>query len=152
VRSQAADVVAMLGDPARCQVLLVTLPEELPTTELIEAAYFVEDRAGVRLGPIVVNGYPDVDPLVSVPVERAALEAHVELGEGERASLEAARAFTLHRAEVARAQVDRLAAELALPQIHLPWVEGGRVGRTELGALATAFERTEERTGGHGGA
>ena len=55
INKQAADVVALLTDPARCQVVLVTLPEETPVSELIETAYAIEDRAGVALGPVVVN-------------------------------------------------------------------------------------------------
>ena len=55
INRQAAEVVELLSDPARCQVMLVTLPEETPVNELIETAYAVEDRAGVALGPIVVN-------------------------------------------------------------------------------------------------
>src|SRR5256885_6462526 len=57
IQRQASDVVEMLGDPSRCQVVLVTLPEETPVNELVDTAYAVEDRAGVALGPIVVNGY-----------------------------------------------------------------------------------------------
>ena len=57
VRTQAAEVVEMLSDPARCRVLLVTLPEEMPVSETIEAAYQLEDRAGVQLGPVVVNAW-----------------------------------------------------------------------------------------------
>ena len=55
VRAQAQDVVDLLGDPERCQVVLVTLPETTPVNELVETAYALEDRVGVRLGPIVVN-------------------------------------------------------------------------------------------------
>ena len=51
IQRQAADVVEMLSDPARCQVMLVTLPEETPVNELVDTAYAVEDRAGVALGP-----------------------------------------------------------------------------------------------------
>ena len=40
--------MALLSDPARCQVMLVTLPEETPVSEAIETAYTIEDRAGVR--------------------------------------------------------------------------------------------------------
>ena len=39
VRAQAADVVELLSDPERCQVALVTLPEEMPVNEVVEAAY-----------------------------------------------------------------------------------------------------------------
>ena len=56
IRKQAQDVVELLSDPARCQVLLVTIPEETPVSELIDTAFAIEDRAGVALGPVVVNG------------------------------------------------------------------------------------------------
>ncbi len=56
IQKQAAEVVELLSDPARCRVVLVTLPEETPVNELVDTAYAVEDRAGVALGPIVVNG------------------------------------------------------------------------------------------------
>ena len=38
LRSQAEQVVELLTDPARCQALLVTIPEETPVNELIETA------------------------------------------------------------------------------------------------------------------
>ena len=60
VRSQADDVLELLDDPARCQVVLVTLPETTPVNEVVETAYALEDRVGVHLGPVVVN---DVDGL-----------------------------------------------------------------------------------------
>ena len=56
IRKQAQDVVALLSDPARCQVMLVTLAEETPVSEVIDTAFAIEDRAGVALGPVVVNG------------------------------------------------------------------------------------------------
>ena len=53
LRTQAQDVVEMLRDPARCQVMLVSLPEETPVNELIETAYRFEDQVGVALAPVV---------------------------------------------------------------------------------------------------
>ena len=55
IHKQASDVVELLSDPTRCQVMLVTLPEETPVNELIDTAFAIEDRAGVALGPVVVN-------------------------------------------------------------------------------------------------
>ncbi len=55
VREQAQDVLDMLADPERCQVVLVTLPETTPVNEVIETAASLEARVGVMLGPIVVN-------------------------------------------------------------------------------------------------
>ena len=51
IRAQAVDVIGLLGDPARCQVMLVTLPEETPVNEAAETAFHLEDRAGVQLAP-----------------------------------------------------------------------------------------------------
>ena len=64
VRDQATDVQSLLADPARCQVVLVTLPESTPINELIELSYAIEERVGVRLAPIVVN---QVDPATDLP-------------------------------------------------------------------------------------
>jgi arsenite-transporting ATPase len=64
VRAQADEVLELLHDPQRCQVVLVTLAETTPVNEVIETAYALEDRVGVQLGPVVVNG---VDVGVELP-------------------------------------------------------------------------------------
>ena len=53
----------MLADPARCQVVLVTLPETTPVNEAIETADALEERVGVQLGPVVVNAVDEGDDL-----------------------------------------------------------------------------------------
>jgi arsenite/tail-anchored protein-transporting ATPase len=63
VRAQADDVVAMLADPDRCQVVLVTEPETTPVNELLETAEMLRSRVDVRLGPVVVNQVDDGPPL-----------------------------------------------------------------------------------------
>ena len=44
VSKQSTEVIEMLSDPARCQVMLVTLPEETPVNELVDTAFALEDR------------------------------------------------------------------------------------------------------------
>ena len=62
LQGQAEDVLAMLTDPSRCRVMLVTLAEETPVNEVVETAFALEDKVGVDLGPVVVNGlYPVLD-------------------------------------------------------------------------------------------
>ena len=56
IRAQAEDVLELLADPARCQVLLVTLAEETPVNEVVETAFALEDRVGITLASVVVNG------------------------------------------------------------------------------------------------
>ena len=62
IRNQADDVLEMLHDGSRCQVVLVSLPEATPVNELIETAYALEDQVGVQLGPVVMNGVDDAVP------------------------------------------------------------------------------------------
>src|SRR5438132_983237 len=61
IRAQATDVMELLSDPSRCQVMLVTPPEETPVNELVETAFKLEDRVGLSLSPVVVNAlYPEI--------------------------------------------------------------------------------------------
>ena len=60
IATQADDVLAMLADPERCRVMLVTLAEETPVNEVIETAFALEDEIGVALGPVIVNGLVEV--------------------------------------------------------------------------------------------
>jgi anion-transporting ArsA/GET3 family ATPase len=141
VRAQAQDVVELLTDPARCQVLLVTLPEETPVNELVETAYRLEDQVGVSLGPIVVNGcYPVFDLLGTGPREAAA-----SAGDGVRPPsdaeverLRAAAAFRVARQDLQAAQIDRLSRELPLPQLRLPHLFTAEIGPREIEVLAAS--------------
>jgi len=139
INSQARDVLEMLTDHARCQVMLVTLPEETPVNELVDTAYHLEDRVGVALGPVVVNGlYPTLAGLDADP-EAAAAAASTTLRAGEADALRAAADFRRHRIALQQEQVERLAAELPLPQLHLPYVFNADLGPPELDELASAL-------------
>jgi len=139
IRSQAQDVAELLQDPARTRVMLVTLPEETPVNELVDTAYALEDRVGVQLCPVVINGcYPTVDGL-DVDPRTAALEAGVELAAGEAEALRRAAYFRRHRQELQAEQITRLAEALPLPQLRLPFLFTDSLGRPELELLATAL-------------
>jgi dethiobiotin synthetase len=139
INTQARDVLELLEDHARCQVVLVTLPEETPVNEAVETAFSLEDRVGVGLGPIVVNSvYPPLDGLDADPVAAAA-EAGVSLRPGEAESLAAAAGFRRHRVALQAEQVGRLASELPLPQLRLPYLFTTEIGPDELDRLARAL-------------
>jgi len=139
IRAQAADVVELLSDPSRCQVALVTLPEEMPVNELIEAAYQLEDKVGIALGPVIVNGcYPYRDGLATTAANAAA-SAGVSLGQDLVAALEAARRFRLTRQELQADQLSRLARELPLPQLRVPFLFTAAIGPVELDQLSDAL-------------
>lgn len=138
INTQAQDVMDLLADPALCRVVLVTLPEETPVNELVETAFNLEDQVGVSLGPVIVNGvYPDLPGLDTDPVS-AAKAAGASLRPGEAAHLADAAAFRRERMSLQAEQVARLAAELPLPQIALPFLFSADLGPDDLATLSDA--------------
>ena len=138
IHAQAAEVLELLNDERRCQVVLVTLPEETPVNELVDTAYSLEDEVGVKLGPVVVNGlYPFFGELTLDP-EAAAGAVGAALRPGEAEALGEAASFRLARHELQAEQVTRLADALPLPQIHLPFLFTPALGPVEVTALARA--------------
>lgn len=132
IASQAAEVLAMLADESRCRVQLVTLAEETPVNELVEAAYQLEDDIGVALAPVVVNAvYPEIAGL------RTTLPSAAErLPAAERRALADAAAFRCERAAIQRDQRARLAARLPLPQLELPFRFTAGLDGDDIAALA----------------
>lgn len=142
INAQARDVLELLEDHERCQVVLVTIPEETPVNEAVETAFSLEDRVGIGLGPIVVNGvYPALEGLTAEPAEVAAAAeaADVSLREGEAEALASAAAFRLDRAALQAEQVGRLESQLPLPQLRLPFVFTTDIGPADLDRLARAM-------------
>ncbi len=116
VRAQADEVLELLHDGDRCQVVLVALPETTPVNEVIETAFALEDLVGVQLGPLVVNG---VDTLSPLPDADAAGDVVADLDADDARILEEAAAFRRSRREMEQQELARLAAELPLPQVRL---------------------------------
>ena len=145
VRKQAADVVELLRAPARCQVMLVTVPEETPVTELVETAFAIEDRAGVALGPVVVNScVEDLNGTAGARWTAASVRAEAErtgtpLRDEQVVALTSAAGFRSDWYERQQVQCARLAERLPLPQIRLPFLFTADIGPAEVDALADAF-------------
>ena len=152
INAQAVEVLELLHDPERCRVMLVTSPEETPVNELIETAYDLEDEVGVALGPVVINGvYPELEGL-SVDPARAAADAGAPLEPGEAALLEASSEFRSARTALQRTQLERMAHELPLAQLRLPYLFTSDLGRLELDLLAERMLSGVEALPDHRGA
>ena len=137
IRAQAADVVDLLSDPARCQVALVTLPEEMPVNEAVEAAYQLEDKVGIALGPVIVNGcYPPMAGLDCRPRPGRRGGGGRPRPRSWSTALDQARRFRLTRQELQEEQLERLAHELPLPQLRVPFLFTAAIGPEELEALS----------------
>lgn len=127
IRTQAQDVLDMFNDPQRCQVLLVTLPETTPINELIETAYLVEEKVGVQLGPVIVNGVDLGEPVT------------LDNGSKVDPALRDAAEFRNQRRANQRAELDRLANDLAITQMVLPQLPVAGVTAADLPALEAAL-------------
>ena len=145
INKQASDVVSLLSDPARCQVMLVTLPEETPVSEVIETAFAIEDRAGVALGPVIVNQcFEPLPDGVTASVDDVLSEAEAcgrFVSEREANDLVRAVAFRAERHAVQHEQITRLGDRLPLPRIELPFLFTPDIGRSQVDTLAGALGR-----------
>jgi len=136
INAQAQAVLEMLTDHARCRVVLVSLPEETPVNELVDTAFSLEDRVGIGLAPVVVNGLYDEIEGVGASAVEAAAAAGATLRKGEAAVLEAAAQFRADRMELQVEQTARLADQLPLAQLRLPFLFTTDIGPAELDLLA----------------
>jgi anion-transporting ArsA/GET3 family ATPase len=134
VRAQADAVLELLQDPQRCQVVLVALPETTPVNELIETAFALEDRVGVRLGPVVVNG---VDLGVELPDDDAIGECLRSIDAETAMVLTEAAAFRRSRRVMEAQEMARLAEQLPLERIVLPARLVAGLGPGDIEELAT---------------
>lgn len=157
IKAQASDVVAMLSDSTRAQVMLVTTPEETPVSEAIETAFTLEDRVGIALGPIVVNGTYETESEVTAQLEptnqsvfdHAAITESISadaqlcgisLNYDEIKDIVDAMAFQSARGVVQSNQVERLRESLPIPQLRLPYLFDGEIGLKQIEKLADALE------------
>jgi hypothetical protein len=139
IRVQASEVGDLLRDPARCRVLLVTLPEETPVNEVIETAHRLEGSVGMTLAHVVINGrYHRLEGLDRSPdQEAAAVGAHLDPGHAR--VLREAALFRLERQRLQADQINRLARSLAVPMIEAPYLFAAEIGCGEIDHLAAAL-------------
>jgi arsenite-transporting ATPase len=144
VRTQADEVEAMLADPARTQAVLVTLPEETPVNEVMELAYDVEERIGLRLGPLVVNSCWADRPGLGLTPATAAKRSGTTLSAADKAALTRSSRYGAARLDVQREQLDRLDESLPIPRLRLPRLATPRLLPEHLHLLADALGSVPE--------
>jgi arsenite-transporting ATPase len=137
VYAQANDVMELLGDPERCQVVLVTLPEATPVNEVIETTATLVDRVGVRLGPIVIN---EVDPRTHVPDPWM-----MKLGRGADAkALRSAAEFRRARRAMQDEEIARLEQTIGMTHVDLVTLPVAGLTAEHIRTLAASLARGAE--------
>ncbi|MCC6555782.1 MAG: ArsA family ATPase [Polyangiaceae bacterium] len=127
LRRDAEAAWAMFQDPARAGVVVVTLPEEMPTTETVELVAGIRGELGLPVHRLVINGC--LSPLFSaeerrgllrdarlLDIEAPALTSH----SAESAIVAGARRAM--REEVQHESLIRLHREIELPALTLPFL------------------------------
>jgi anion-transporting ArsA/GET3 family ATPase len=118
LRRDAERAWNLFQDAETSAVVLVTLPEEMPTTETIELARAIRDELKLPIGKIVVNGV--LPPLFSKEERGALIAADPPEGtSGPAAVLAASRSRALREQTQAEA-LHRLSEELPIPPSFLP--------------------------------
>ena len=126
---------ALLTDPTRTAMVIVTLPEELPARETAELARTARESLAIPLGPVVVNAMPsaelstpDLDGVMqrlSAPTGDPELDATLRMAGGIRA----------HRRS-AEQMLARLKENPGLPMVLLPRVPTAELGPEDVEQLA----------------
>lgn len=118
---------AMFRDPKQSSVIVVTLAEELPTTESIELIDSIQNELQLPIGEVVVNGL--LPPLFSETERKELLAKDGLIGDepGEQAIAAASRRAIRERVQAA--SLSRL-SELPFKQVRLPLLFDG-AGRPE---------------------
>jgi anion-transporting ArsA/GET3 family ATPase len=138
LRREAERALGLFRDPARAGVVLVTLPEDMPTNETLELYGALTEELMLPVGSLVVNRV--LRPLFTV-AERPAFEALPgALPEGSTA-IDLAKAGRL-RALREAVEAESIARLDAIPRkkIRLPALLGADIRRREIEALSRAFD------------
>jgi anion-transporting ArsA/GET3 family ATPase len=135
LRHDAEWMEAMLVDPARTSLAIVTLPEEMPVNEAIDLDAQVRSLLGIHRGALFVNAMPPARFGADEAARLAALA-------GEPPPLgPAAAAGRLQaiRAEQAARYLERARAALDLPATVVPLLPFPAWGREAVEAVADAI-------------
>jgi anion-transporting ArsA/GET3 family ATPase len=117
LRRDAERAFALFRDSTQCGVVLVTLPEEMPTTETIELAGALTKELGMSIARVVVNC---VMPPLFTPDERQTLvRTPVKVTDEGTSALESARSRAV-RERVQTESLARLAKELPIEPAFFP--------------------------------
>lgn len=134
---EARMMLALLEDPQRTMVNLVTLPEDMPVNETLELATRLEEQFGIQPGCILANAvYPRLlqgDEPARLGQVRDAHRRH----DDELAVLLDAAAYREERCDLQREHLDRLRSQTTTPVLEVPFLFTSPLDRQALDRLAT---------------
>jgi hypothetical protein len=135
----AAAATALLSDPARAALVIVTLAEELPARETVTLARIVRESLRIPLGPLIINAL--APPAAGQPELRNVL-AHLagRPTSPVLASTLAGAAILAERRSDAERIIENLACDPGLPMIQLPRMPTNDMGPSEVEQLSRLLD------------
>jgi anion-transporting ArsA/GET3 family ATPase len=138
LRKDAERAWELFSDPARAGVLLVTIPEELPTNETLELNAAVRGELGLPVCGLVANM---VLPRLFRDGEPALLDAAAQLvAAGSAAGALAAAQARATREAIQAECIERLRRELGVPTYELPLLFARDFRRAQVEQLSRTFD------------
>jgi len=136
VHREAERVAGLLTDPRRTAVVLVTLAEEMPVTETLEAYGQLVHGLRIPLGMVFINRLYHA-PLAGSDLDRLHLTPGLPTSHRRLAAeiLQRARETT-SQTEGQRLHLQRLQEKLFLPILHLPFLFAEEFGLPEVKRLS----------------
>jgi anion-transporting ArsA/GET3 family ATPase len=125
---------ALLSDPMRTAIVLVSLPEELPARETVTLVRDLRELS-LPMGPLVINAMPPAEA-TQPGVERVLGAAHTNGVSEAIAGLVAGASVLAARRRDAERIVSSLTGEPGLPMIQLPRLPCNDLGPEEIAQLA----------------
>lgn len=136
LRSDAERAWTQFRDPSQSGVVVVALPEEMPTNESIELCGALRSELGLPLLALVVN---QVVPTIFDPSERDALADLDEPAERDGASQALAAGIRRAAREQVQAQSLERLASLGAPLLKLPFLLEGAASVAAVNELVAAL-------------
>jgi hypothetical protein len=127
VRSQAAEVIEMIGDRKRFGVLIVTIPEETPVQEALDTMHALEQRTSAHITGVVVN-----QSVVISELTRSACAVVQRHATTHTTGLAQDAGYLVAVADRQLAEIDVLTTQRRIPTVH--------VGLTPSNDLTTILE------------
>ncbi|HKG35446.1 MAG TPA: ArsA family ATPase [Solirubrobacterales bacterium] len=132
VHAQARQLEALITDPERSGVAIVSLPEEMPVNESAALERELREEIGIQVDRVYMNGlYPERFS----PEETARMEPLASSG-GVVGAAAGAAVSEHRRARSQRAQLSRLRRRVEAPVRTLPFVFEPEIGLDEARLLA----------------
>jgi len=144
LRRDAEKAWALFSDPTRSGVLLVTLPEEMPTNETLELHQTITDELQLPICGLVVNGASEAlfDDAQAQAIERMASDGALQPQLSPWVTTARRRVV---RDTIQQACVQRLRTGLRMEPLSLPRFPTGELRRAQLDELSGALSAQLDR-------